>query len=136
MIRRKTRLPCNWRSRIEIVREDFPEARYRSGKITFELLFKKGQTPKGFCRYIGSLEVSDSSPHFVDTVEIDEYFWRRGLGTLLYVYALNQLGTLSTRYHSASESAQGLWRSLVRNHNHRVDFFAGTLVISHKGGSK
>lgn len=124
--RRKSRLPWNWRSRIEILLDDEPV----EGSLVFTLSFKKGQTPKGFMRAIGSLSVCDKPPYVIEQAEIDEYFVRRGLGTSLYFHALNQLGSLTTLYHSASKAAQGLWRSLVRGtSNHRIDFFAGTLTV-------
>lgn len=138
---RKTRLPWNWRSRVEITREDSSvtntncgRGRFRiEGSILFRLMFKKGQTPKGFNRWIGELDICNKSPHFVQESGLDEYFFRRGLGTLLYTHALDQLGSLSTHYHSASESAQGLWRRLARTRrDSRFDFFAGTLTVFRK----
>lgn len=137
--KRKTRLPWNWRSRVEITREDSPVTNCGRGRflidkgVIFRLMFKKGQTPKGFNRWIGELDICNKSPHFVQESGLDEYFFRRGLGTLLYTHALDQLGSLSTRYHSASEAAQGLWRLLVRMHRQKRDFFAGTLTIFSKG---
>jgi len=127
------RLPWDWRSRIEIVRYDNI---LMVGSISFEMLFKKGQTPRGFRSLIGGMDVSDESPYFIESVSFHDYFQRRGLGTLLYVHVLDQLGSLSTHYHAASDSAQGLWRRLVRTHDYKIDFFAGTLTIVRKGGSK
>ncbi|KKL97550.1 hypothetical protein LCGC14_1833380 [marine sediment metagenome] len=134
--KRKTHLPWNWRSRVEITRR-FKNSHlcvvsgsHIDPSIVFELVFRKGRTPRGFRRWIGNLTVTNKSPYFVEGADIDEHFVRRGLGTLLYLHALNQLGSLTTSYHFASEPAQGLWRFLVRKtRSHRTDFFAGTLTI-------
>lgn len=141
--RRKTRLPSNWRSRIEIIRHDDPPVSMGRGRfcfdgvVTFKLSFKKGRTPKGFQKHIGELIISDELPYFVDGAEIDEYFVRRGLGTLLYLHALDRLGSLATYYHSSSDAAKALWRLLVRKfpNHHKVDFFAGTLTIFKSSGT-
>ncbi len=136
--KRKTSLPWNWRSRLEITSAKYGVGDRASGShsggqqrtIGFRLSFKKGQTPKGFPNHIGSLCVDNKPPYFVDSAEIKDYFQRRGLGTMLYLHALNQLGSLSTLYFSASKEAQGLWRRLVRlMDNNRQDFFAGTLTV-------
>lgn len=136
MSSRKSRLPWNWRSRIEITRLHAPVTNChpwrwdRFDPVIFELAFKKGQTPKGCKRRIGILSIYKKSPHFVEEVHLDNYFVKRGLGTKLYLHALKELGSLSTHYNSASDAAKGLWRRLVkRSHNHRTDFFAGTLTI-------
>ena len=121
------KLPWNWRSRIEIIKH------YSPGRemIDFELTFRKGQTPKGFHRYIGDISVYNATPHFVGESEINEYFRKRGLGTHLYTYVLNDLGSLTTLYHNISKPAQAVWRTLVRqSHSHKVDFFVGTLTVS------
>jgi len=98
------------------------------GETTFTLSFKKGRTPRGFSRHIGDLRVTDSLS--ISSSEIDDYFRKRGLGTLLYVHALKELGSLTTHYHSASVAAKGLWRSLVRRcSSYKVDFFDGTLTL-------
>ncbi len=136
-VKRKRRLPPNWRSRIEITREDEPVVnsgrgrfRYLMGSIRFTLRFKKGQTPRGFRTWIGDLLICDEEPYSVDGAEIDDYFVRRGLGTLLYLHALNELGSLTTLYHSASDAAKGLWRRLIRRtRSHKTDFWKGTLTI-------
>lgn len=131
------RLPWNWRSRIEIIREDDPVVnsgrgcfRYLADSIRFTLRFKKGQTPKGFRTRIGDLLICDEEPYLVDEAAIDDYFVRRGLGTLLYLHVLNELGSLTTLYHSASNAAKGLWRGLIRRtRSHKTDFWEGTLTI-------
>lgn len=131
----KRRLPSNWRSRIEIIREDNLEIAMGRGRfrcdpsIRFTLTFKKGRTPKGFRRLIGDLVITNKSPYFVEGAEIDEYFVRRGLGTLLYRHALKKLGSLTTNYPSASVAAQGLWKSLTRAHHFKTDFFEGELTV-------
>lgn len=131
----KRSLPPNWRSRLQITREDNPPVALGRGRfrcdptIRFTLTFKKGRTPKGFRRLIGDLVITNKSPYFVEGAEIDEYFVRRGLGTLLYQHALNQLGSLTTNYPRASAAAQGLWKSLTRIHRFKTDFFTGELTI-------
>lgn len=144
--KRKTSLPWNWRSRLEITSAKYGVGELASGShsggqqrtIGFRLSFKEGQTPKGFPNQIGTLCIYNKPPYFVDSAEIEDYFQRRGLGTMLYLHALNQLGSLSTLYFSASKEAQGLWRHLVKTHLQRLppraaawrtDFFAGTLTI-------
>ncbi len=132
---RITRLPSNWRSRLEITRVDEPAITGRFSQppsVIFNLNFKKGRTPKGFYRNIGSLSVVDSSLPYVDGAEIDEYFRRRGLGRLLYAHALKELGSLTTYYHAISFSAKQVWASLIREYSHQTDFFAGTLTIRKK----
>ncbi len=142
MVARGKRLPWNWRSRVEITRHDTPavkDVRGRKdprfdGSVKFKMTFKQGQTPKGFANWVGELNVCDKPPYFVEDSAINGYFLRRGLGTVLYLHALNELGSLSTYYHDASFSAQGLWRRLVqRLPSHRVDFFAGTLNVTKPG---
>ena len=63
---RKTRLPSNWRDRIEIVSSITDD-----GTTTFDIGFKKGQTPRGFCTNIGTLVVSNQFPHAVEDSHID-----------------------------------------------------------------
>lgn len=122
------KLPWNWRNRIEITQYNEPPE--NNSLIIFTLAFKKGQTPKGFNREIGSLSVYNVSPYFIGESEIDKYFRKRGLGTQLYIHALNEIGSLTTLYHDISKPAQALWRTLVnQTHNHKIDFFAGTLTV-------
>lgn len=128
--KQRKHLPWNWRSRVEIIRYDETvmncgRGRFRMNPaISFTLTFKKGQTPKGFRKQIARLDIDNKPPYFIESVEMDDYFVRRGLGTLLYFHALNQLGSLTTLYHRASKSAQGLWRFLVRNtRSHKTAFF-------------
>lgn len=132
---RITRLPSNWRSRLEITRIDEPAITGRFcclASTRFNLDFKKGRTPKGFGRHVGDLLVIKSVLPYVDGAEIDKYFRRRGLGRLLYVYALKEFGSLTTYYHSISFGAKQLWSSLLREYPHETDFFAGTLTIKKK----
>lgn len=131
----KRRLPANWRDRLHIIREDNPAVSLGRGRfrcdpsIRFMITFKEGRTPKGFRRFIGDLLITNKPPYFVEGAEIDKHFVRRGLGTLLYQHALNQLGSLTTNYPSASVAARGLWKSLTRIHRFKTDFFAGELTI-------
>ena len=106
---RTTRLPSNWRSRLEITRVDEPASVGRfcyPASTIFNLDFKKGRTPKGFGRHVGDLLVVDPQSPYVDGSEIDEYFRKRGLGRFLYAHALKELGSLTTYYHAISFPAK------------------------------
>lgn len=122
--KRKTRLPANWRDRIEILQQDT-----RYGETEFVLIFKKGRTPRGFGRHIGILTVDNDPPHYICECQIRSHFCRRRLGTLLYVRALTQFKSLTTDFHSASPNAQALWKSLIRKYRYKTDFFKGELTI-------
>jgi len=122
------RLPWNWRSRIEITVDE-------DGKDTvFNLQFIKGKTPKGFMRNIGELSTSECRPygHVVEGSHVDEKFRRKGLGKMLYLRALEHHGSLTTFYHRASEEAQRVWKSIMRNHKHDENFLKGTLTAYYK----
>ena len=123
----KSRLPSNWRDRIEIVIDDHEDDEWLDC-ITLTMLFKKGKTPKGFFREIGHLEI-ESGSNLVDSAELHSRLRRRGLGTMLYEAALEHLGELSTYYHNSSDEAQALWQSLCRHHRHKIDFFTPKLTI-------
>jgi GNAT superfamily N-acetyltransferase len=121
------RLPPKWRERLELVIED------GEGDWTFDIKFKKGQTPSGYRRSIGSLDVSEiDHHHFVESIFIYPKFRRKGLGTLLYETAIKHLGSLSTRYHEASPNAQECWRKLAKKYEWETDYFGGFLQVFNK----
>ena len=121
--KRKTRLPSNWRDRIEIIRH-----REEYGLIEFTVSFKKGFTPKGFHTNIGFLIV-DKDGNSGESHIYDEHLRKRGIGTMLYTNALDHLGSLTTDYHAASDSAQGLWRALIRHRRYKTNFFGKKLTV-------
>ena len=118
------RLPSNWRSRIEIATESWD-----GHMVSFQIRFIKGRTPRGFCSYIGSLEVDPNDYIYVEGVELEDRFRGRGLGRMLYEYALCHYGRISTRYSSASEEARRVWLSLIRDYHFETDFFSGRLTV-------
>ena len=59
----------------------------------------------------------------------------KGYGKMMYEHALQHHGSLSTRYHNISESAQYIWQSLVKKYEHRLDFFENTIEIYNKARS-
>ena len=65
----------------------------------------------------------------VEDVWLEDHFQKRGLGTILYLRALDTFGSLTTLYHSATTDAQRVWKSLVRTHRSEHDFFGGLLTI-------
>lgn len=120
----KHRLPWNWRQRLEIV-----YGQDRWGDYSYKLQFRKGTTPRGFPRIIGELTVHTEDNNFVDSAEIVERLQRRGLGTMMYMHALTELGTLTTSYHRASDDAKHLWDKLIKTHKYEIDFWKPSLTI-------
>jgi len=127
------RLPNNWRKRIEIVKT--VESNKRSIVYAYLIQFKKGQTPKGFIKYIGELSVvhrrrpTDWTRNHVIEAHLEDKFIGRGLGYLLYTTALAEIGPLTTNYHSISSQAQKLWKRLSDEYRWCSDFFDGTLTV-------
>jgi hypothetical protein len=118
------RLPPNWRKRIELIHrnDEFENA--------FEIRFKKGQTPKGFFRSIGNLDIEIyDGEAWVESADVEDHFRNRGLGTMMYEAAMNKFGALHTKYHDSSVSARWLWQSLTCKHLYKADFFSGQLTI-------
>jgi hypothetical protein len=144
MAKRKP-LPKNWRKNLELVLG----SEYRSfgqwNQYDFRLVFKEGKTPKGYPREIGSLTIEaghkDDRKFYVDVSYINERFQNKGLGTLLYTSAIQELGQLTTYYHSASWKAQKLWDRLRRmtgittmgcRFRSETNFFDQTLTLYRK----
>lgn len=122
------RLPGNWRSRLEIVPN--PQKWEKHGEVKFRLRFQDGRIPGGFDQELGYILVEWDPPCFVHNVVIaNEYLRGRGLGKMLYEHALRATGMLSTRYHSSTDAAQRVWRSLIQRYPYTVDFFEPRLTI-------
>ncbi len=115
--RLKTRLPWNWRDRLEMkVRGD------EYGSTRFRLQFKEGCIPPGCCRIIGQLDVcdhDDDDNYIVESSWLQLRFRNRKLGMLLYTCAMNHLGSLTTEYYAASKEARRMWDSLARRNRHK-----------------
>jgi len=128
MGKKRRQLPWNWRDRLEIV--------FHEGGKEYEFIiqFKDGEELKGFEKVVGSLSVEKENPYFVSVAEVEEYFRGRGQGKKLYLFAINKLGKLSTKYHEASTLAQNLWKGLVKSFNNETDFWEGRLTVYHKEG--
>lgn len=124
------RLPWNWRDRIEVVID--PDDYHYCRDLTVTLRFKRGQTPRGYSKYVGSIYVAQYSGDprwWVEESNVEEKFQGKGLGKLLYTTALKECKSLTTRYHNASEEAQRVWKSLIRHRRHEMDFMKGTLTV-------
>ena len=126
----KKRLPWNWRNNIETVKDldNFDE-----NLITFQLQFMNDKTPKGFYKTIGflTIEVPPTSGNFPLVMEsyIHEPMRNRGLGKLLYITALDNFKSLSTKYHDHSDCARNVWLSLMKEFKYTTDFLSGILTI-------
>lgn len=122
-------LPSNWRSRLEIVSSDIDW--FGRKALLIELKFQKSKTPKGLNTYIGSITI-DKNQGYVHDSEIVERLQGRKLGIMLYENALKQNGVISTSFHTASEQAQRVWKSLCKRYEYSSDFFKGILVVYNK----
>ena len=121
----KTRLPNNWRTRIEFSTIDC--GRYRGDEICFSCDFKDGKTPEGFRQNIGYLIVSPDG--FIESAMVAPRMRRRGIGKALYINALNHFGFIYTKYFEASDAAKQVWKSLIKEYTSRQVFFAGKLIV-------
>jgi len=121
------RLPRNWRQNIEFVvsKDDGPDGEV----LTIEIRFKAGKKPKGFGQDIGEITVYVANPCFIERSSIKEKMQHRGLGKELYMEACKELGKISTKYHEASEKAQRLWKSLIKEYKHELDFFDQRITL-------
>lgn len=128
-------LPWNWRQRLDI-KKTVLKSRFRGKtRITYgyELAFAQGFAPRGCCTSIGDLQITDG---FVDSSNITFRFRGRGLGKLLYETALNDLGSLTTRYHHISDEAKRVWQGMCRRHTHETDYWDGRLTVFKDRGKK
>lgn len=66
---------------------------------------------------------------FVINSNIEKRFRCKGFGKLLYKHAIKTLGKLKTNYYEASDDAQNVWKSLVKEYRHKKDFFEGHLTV-------
>lgn len=116
----KSRLPSNWRSRIEIVEveENISQNNilfnFKYNIHIFTLQFRKGCTPKGYRRLIGQCTISTQQATIL-TLEINHRFQRRRLGTMLLEKALNHFGTLSISWGHASEQGKHFYKWFSKN---------------------
>jgi len=117
------RLPSNWRSRIEIVEDE------EAVRCTFTLQFRKGYTPKGFFRYIGTCLVDDELD--ISELDIQPRFQRRGLGTMLLKTALNRFGTLEIYWRTSSDLGKQFYKWFAENvaSGYKTDFWNETLIL-------
>lgn len=77
----------------------------------------------------GVLEVTRKN-NLVARAYLDERLRNKGLGILLYEIALHDLGSLSTQYLDASEQAQRVWQSMIKNYRYETDFWSGVLTCT------
>jgi GNAT superfamily N-acetyltransferase len=119
----KSRLPFNWRKRIEI--------KYNKNEFehTFTIKFIDRKTPIGFHKEIGFLMVSINWGDIDESCIHDERMRGRGLGKMLYEFALNKLGKLTTHFHDCSDDAKRVWRGMVKRHEYTADFWSGELTV-------
>jgi len=75
-------------------------------------------------RMVGHLIVTD---HLVTKSFINIYFRGQGLGRLLYLHALEDLGSLSTDFNMASDKAIKMWKFLTEHLEH--DYSNGILTV-------
>ena len=126
MAKRKRNLPRDWEDRIELAVEN---SSYEES-VSFYIVFIEGKTPRGFKREIACMDVDKEDPHFVLTVTIhDKRLRNKGLGKKIYLAAMEHFGKLSTHFHAASEDAQRVWRSLIRDHNYKTNFWHSVLTV-------
>ena len=124
--KRKRRLPSNWRSRFELVHIQDKD----SDVFEFVLQWRKGLTPTGFMCHIGRLSYYESKEsYWIKEVQLENYFKNRRLGLMMYEYALDEFGSLSTNYHNVSDEAKRVWNSLCRKYPYNTDFFSGRLTV-------
>jgi hypothetical protein len=130
----RRRLPNNWRDRIELViMED------SATEWSFTLQFKQGETPRGFKKIIGTLDVTlkhGGKHYFVDSMFLEAHFHNRKLGLLLYETAIKHLGSLTSCYWEASVKAKRAWKSIVRRYDWECDFFGGFLTVFNRNPRK
>lgn len=125
---RKTKLPSDWRDRLVINKSMRGSVDYEY--IVYKLEFKLRKTPKGFARFVGELSFCKSKgTYFVEESVVDPYFRGRKLGSMLYEFAIKDLQSISTYYHSASNDAKRVWLSLCRKYPHESDFFSDKLTV-------
>ncbi len=122
-MKKKCKLPWNWKSRLVL------ESEVTDYTIEYTLAFRKGTTPKGFSRHIGTFMYEDQRIHS----DVDEYFQNRGLGMLCYRTILHEHGELVTCYHAASSQAKAIWNKLVKLYPYETEFWTSFLKITSKG---
>jgi hypothetical protein len=109
--------------RIEIIKSD------RGSNVIYNLSYKKGKCPRGYCRKIAELEL-EGEEKFVVTSEIYRKLDRgKGIGSYLYEYALLDNKIISTDYHSATKEAQYIWRKLIKKYSYKTNFFTSNLRV-------
>ena len=78
---------------------------------------------------IGVLEITRKNG-IIARAYLDQRLRKHGLGMLLYEIALHDTGSISTQYLDASEMAQRVWHSLIKNYRYKEDFWTGILTCT------
>lgn len=79
---------------------------------------------------VGYLSIEKKNKtYIVSVINIQKKYRNRGLGKMLYLTALEDLGKLTTFFHKASYYAQLVWLSLIKKYAYRTDYFQGTLTV-------
>jgi len=119
-MKRKTKLPCNWRSRLVLIKE------IEDKETNYCLEFKKGKTPKGFHRWVADFYIDNTG--YIHS-NVNDYFQNRGLGTQCYRTILHDVGSLKTTFHSASDQAKSVWRKLIKIYPYETNFWDNYLMV-------
>jgi len=125
---KRMKLPRNWRCYLNII-----EKRYSSKEVEYVLTLKL----PGKLQYmdIGYISIQKKGKYnFVKVASVITNYRGKGCGSMLYEHAINELGSLSTNYHSASNLAQRLWKRLIKKYRHKDEFFSGVLTVFKKEG--
>ena len=119
----KRKLPPNWQTRIEFVVEEETD-----NQLEIHCQFIKGKTPKGFMRKIGEVIVEDG---WLEHIEIEQHFKRRGLGTKLLRLALERAGTITVSWRGATFEGNPFYEWFAKNvaNRYTTDFFKERLVL-------
>ena len=120
------KLPRNWKSHLEIITNQHSK---KEIEYVLQLSLPKKPTPIN----VGYIYITkDDGFNFVKVVSVIPQLRGKGCGSMLYEYAIEQLGSLSTHYHDASSLAQKVWRRLIQKYDYTGDFFAGVLTVFKK----
>lgn len=87
------------------------------------------------CLYINNSRVGYitvnviTKKNYITVSNIIRRYRGKGFGKMLYLTALESHGHISTHYHKASNNAQYVWDSLVKQYVYRTNFFEDSLTV-------